>query len=310
MFRQHIIRIGLIIISFMLYSCNFYKIRENQLNTKFNGAGLESHYYKSKDATIHYWTGGNGTPLVLIHGFGADSRFQWYDQVKEFSKKYTLIIPDLIYFSESVSSSNDFSVDYQAKKIIELINHLKINRFLLGGVSYGGLVAITVCDRIPDRVDKLVLSDSPIKYYTIKHNEKALQKFNATTIQDLLIPKRPEDVPRLMELAYYDPPWIPGMVLKNIHQNMFLNQADEKGRLLEYLKVNEKKFNAKDYRVNCNVLLIWGRHDMLIPTEIGEKLKEYFKDKARLVIIEKTSHMPNLEKARDFNKMVMEFLGE
>jgi len=310
MFKKAIKYPAVIIISLTLFSCNFYKIRENQVNSKFVRAGLSSNKLQLNNTTIHYWTGGSGDPLILIHGFGADSRFQWYDQVPELSKKYTLIVPDLIYFNESVSTSNDFSVEFQANKLIELIKHLKIRNFSMMGVSYGGLVAITICDKMPDRVDKLIISDSPIKFYTTKHNEEALKKYNAKTIQELLIPKEPEGIPRLMELAYYDPPWVPGIVLKNVHENMFKNQAEEKGRLLEYLKVNEKKFNNMNYRVNCKVLLVWGKYDMLIPVEIGYKLKEYLKDKARLEIIDKTGHMPNLEKPGEFNKVVGEFLGE
>ncbi len=299
----------LIFIVFSFSSCNFYKIKENQVNSKFEKAGLVSKYFKTNDTTIHYWIGGAGSPLILIHGFGADSRFQWYDQVPELSKKYTLIIPDLIYFNESTSSSKDFSVDFQASKIIELLQSLKIYNFSMIGVSYGGLVSITICDKMPDKVVKLIISDSPIKYYTLKHNEAALKKYNAKTIQELLIPTDPKDIPRLLELAYYNPPWVPDMVLKSIHENMFKNQAREKGELLEYLKNNEKTFNNKNYKVNCNVLLIWGKYDFLIPVEIGVKLKEYLGDKAKLEIIDKTAHMPNLENPKLFNKLMWSFLN-
>lgn len=300
----------LLLISFSFNSCNFYKIKENQVNSKFAKAGLQSKYLKLNNTTIHYWIGGSDNPLILIHGFGADSRFQWYDQVGELSKKYRLIIPDLIYFNESKSSSNDFSIEFQADKIIELIQYLKINSFSIIGVSYGGLVAITICDKLPKKINKLVISDSPIKYYSLKHNEVALKKYNAQTIQELIIPQNPKDIPRLFELAYYNPPWVPSMVLNNIHENMFKNQIEEKGKLLDYLKNNEKLFADKKYEVNCKVLLIWGKYDLLIPTEIGYKLKNYLKDNATLEIIDKTAHAPNMENPKYFNKLVLDFLNQ
>ncbi|MBN1409245.1 MAG: alpha/beta hydrolase [Spirochaetales bacterium] len=308
MAKQTLMHIFLSLFLLSLCACNFYQCQEGMVESKFKSAGLESKYLAIENTGIHYWKGGKGFPLLMLHGFGADSRFQWAEQVETFSSLYTLIIPDLIYFDGSTSSSNDFSIDFQAEMMTRLMDHLKIDRFFLLGVSYGGLVGITLTDKIPGRIGKLIICDSPVKFYSVQDSEEAWKAFGVNSAQDLFVPKRPEDLPRLLELAYYHPPWTPDFVLPDVYENMFKNQQEEKSRLLDYLKDENEYFRQKEYTVNCDVLLIWGRHDALIPLKTAEQLKSYLGSKTELVIIEDTAHMPGMERPEQFNKVVLDFL--
>jgi len=300
--------IPLVLLFTTTLSCNFYQIQENRLKKTFKKHGLSQHVYTADKTRISYWEGGEGRPLVMLHGFGASAIFQWEKQIAAFIKDRRLIIPDLVYFGESSSSRSNYSVDFQASTIIRLLDSLQVDSFDLIGLSYGGLTAATIADKIPGRVTSLIISDSPIKFYTHENNLRAVKKFKARDIKSLLIPEKPKDVPRLLKLAYHKPPGIPGFALKNIHEKMFYNQPREKGQLLDYMLHNEKHLRDKEYRIKNKILLIWGRYDFLIPPRIGESLHSYFKRNSRLVIIEKAAHMPNMERPKKFNEIVLNFL--
>ncbi len=291
-------------------SCSLYDITEKRIREYFSSVGLTSALFKTKDTTLHYWIGGKGKPIVILHGFGTDSRFQWVSQVGELAKKYSVIMPDLVYFDKSSSSSGDFSVDFQAKTILELLNSLNAEEFFLMGASYGGLVGITLTDMAPEKVKSLILCDSPVKFYTNKHNEKALEKFSVSSIEELLVPSTPEGLPRLLSLAYRNPPIFPTIYLRDTFDKMFTIQTEEKRNLLRYLKDYEDEFLKKEYEVKCKTLLVWGEYDLLIPPEIGKKLKSYLKNDTRLEVFKNTAHMPNMEKPALFNKLILEFLGQ
>jgi len=55
-------------------------------------------------------------------------------------------------------------------------------------------------------------------------------------------------------------------------------------------------------------LIIWGREDLLTPLALGERFKKEING-SELLIIEKCGHVPQLEKAAEFNAALMKFLA-
>ncbi|MGB2815026.1 MAG: alpha/beta fold hydrolase, partial [Dehalococcoidales bacterium] len=60
----------------------------------FDGVSLRPENVKVGHLDIHYLTGGEGEPLIVIHG-GGDSGHAWLQNVIELSKYYQVYLPDL-----------------------------------------------------------------------------------------------------------------------------------------------------------------------------------------------------------------------
>ena len=66
------------------------------------GKNLESKIIKVGESDIHYLTGGNGKPLVVVHGGGGGST-AWLRTAAELSGHYRVYVPDLPGFGKSTS---------------------------------------------------------------------------------------------------------------------------------------------------------------------------------------------------------------
>ena len=111
---------------------------------------------------INYEVHGEGTPLVLTHGYTA-SLEMWRDQVPSFSRMYRLVIYDSRGHGKTTApgdqSQYSLQRDYVADKLA-LMDHLGIGRAFVGGLSMGGMIAQEFALQHPDRVKALLLFDT------------------------------------------------------------------------------------------------------------------------------------------------------
>ncbi len=67
---------------------------------------IHSKKVKVGELDIHYVTGGQGDPLVVIHG-GANGAGAWRENLLELSKNYTVYVPDMPGFGKSQPIDGD-----------------------------------------------------------------------------------------------------------------------------------------------------------------------------------------------------------
>ncbi|HEX6492482.1 MAG TPA: alpha/beta fold hydrolase [Candidatus Dormibacteraeota bacterium] len=105
---------------------------------------------------LRYLTGGDGPPLVLMHGFlGSAENFEtWFD---ELCTRRTLVIPDLPGFGESTPLRERHTSAAIAAAVEPLLDHLGLERFDLGGLCLGSPVACALARRRPAQVGRLLL---------------------------------------------------------------------------------------------------------------------------------------------------------
>lgn len=281
---------------------------ERAVRFRFRWAGLRERILDLGTARVRVWMGGNGPPLVLLHGFGGDGLWAWHGQVGALARRHRLIVPDLVWFGQSTSSSSDRSLYFQAETIASLCARLDIDRFDLCGVSYGGLVAFTLAAMYHDRVRRLVLVDSPGPTYTLQDHERMLARFGVSDVADVVIPRTPKDVRRLLELAWTHPPPTPPLVLADTFHKVFSSMVQEKIELLAWL--DEQRTNPDlrpEWELPQQTLLVWGENDPLFPLEVADRLNDSL-DRSELVVIPNTRHAPNVEEPRLFNDILLEFL--
>ena len=259
---------------------------------------------------MQYWLGGKGPPLLLLHGFGGDATWTWHPQVRALARRHTLVIPDLVWFGQSHSSRADRSLFFQAEVQGALMQHLGIDRFDLCGISYGGLVAFSLAAAYPTTVRRLVIVDSPGPAYTELDHQQMLARFGVADVADVVIPRGPDGVRRLLELAWHRPPPTPRFLLRETYAEVFCDHVDEKRGLLAWLDHQRQNPALRpDASVPHRTLLVWGEHDPLFPLNVAERFRDALPD-ARLVVVPDTRHAPNLERPRRFNQVVGDFLRQ
>ncbi|WP_304635200.1 MULTISPECIES: alpha/beta fold hydrolase [Pseudoalteromonas] len=110
---------------------------------------------------LNYQQSGQGSHVVLIHGlFGSLENLNVI--AKALSENYTVTNIDLRNHGKSFhSDSMNYTV--MAADVLELLNHLNINKAHIVGHSMGGKVAMQLALSYPERVEKLVVMDiSPV----------------------------------------------------------------------------------------------------------------------------------------------------
>jgi len=114
---------------------------------------------KVDDLDIRYFTGGEGEPLVIVHG-GSHGASAWLDNVRELSENYTIYIPDLPGFGQSQPLAGDYYIPELTEFLDKFSHSLGLNSFHLVGHSLGGSIALHYALRFPHKIKKLVLVSS------------------------------------------------------------------------------------------------------------------------------------------------------
>jgi len=113
-----------------------------------------------EDVDIHYRTGGEGPPLVFLHGIGLDAAtVSWRHALPALAPERTVYALDLPGHGDSDKPDRAYTTDYYLETLAEFIDALGIEEPALAGLSMGGAIALGhTLDGGP--VERLVLVDS------------------------------------------------------------------------------------------------------------------------------------------------------
>jgi haloacetate dehalogenase len=114
-------------------------------------------------ATINVLTGGQGPPLLLLHGY-PQTHLEWRKIAPELARDFTLVMPDLRGYGDSAKpEGGDGHVNYSKRAMaldqVEVMSALGFDEFALVGHDRGARVSHRLALDHPDRVTKLALLD-------------------------------------------------------------------------------------------------------------------------------------------------------
>ena len=104
-------------------------------------------------------TGGDGPVVLLAHGYLMD-RTMFADQVAALRGTYRVITWDERGFGDTVYDERPFTYWDSAHDLLALMDHLGIDRAVVGGMSQGGFLALRAALLSPERVRALILLDT------------------------------------------------------------------------------------------------------------------------------------------------------
>ncbi|KAG5566144.1 hypothetical protein RHGRI_001919 [Rhododendron griersonianum] len=282
----------------------------------FTAAGLSSQaIHVDDETTIHFWGPKSPDPtnpkppLVLLHGFGPDTHWQWHPQVAFFAREFALYIPNLVFFGDSTTKSAERSEMFQAVSVGKLMEKLGVKRYYVVGTSYGGYVAYHMAAMWPERVEKVVIASSAVNWKQRDNVEFLEKRAKAGSRDELLLPETAAQLRALLATMIHRGRhgYMPDFLLNDVILNMYSKNRKMKIELLEGLHVGKHDtINISPLRQD--VFLVWGEHDQLFPLEKATELMELLGEKTKLEVIKNTGHAPQIEKPAQFNKIVYKLL--
>ncbi len=120
---------------------------------------FEEHFADLKDVRLRFYVGGEGAPLVLVHGLGGAAS-NWVGVAPHLAQRFRVLVPDLPGHAGSSPLPAAATLDPYAERVHELAEQEEMLPAALVGHSFGGLVALRFALRRPQDVRALVLAGS------------------------------------------------------------------------------------------------------------------------------------------------------
>ena len=125
--------------------------------------GFTTHRIGTSGTEIRCVVGGNGPPLLLLHGY-PQTHAMWHRVAPVLAHDYTVVCPDLRGYGDSGKPESDathaaYSKRAMAADMVELMRDLGFTRFRLVGHDRGARVSHRLCVDHPDAVSKVALLD-------------------------------------------------------------------------------------------------------------------------------------------------------
>ena len=129
--------------------------------------GFEQHFIEVPGAGIFARSGGNGPPLLLLHGY-PQTHVCWHKVAPELARHFTLVIPDLRGYGASRATADDngsdvphiaYSKRAMAADFVALMRVLGHDRFAVASHDRGARVGYRLALDHPDAVSRLAVLD-------------------------------------------------------------------------------------------------------------------------------------------------------
>jgi len=256
-------------------------------------------YLKIGECQLYFDIEGSGHPLVFIHGGNMDRRM-WDEQFFLFGEYFQVIRYDVRGFGKSTPSKEPY---LPGEDLYLLLSHLNILRTHIVGLSLGGTIAIEFAISHPEMVEKLVLVGSGVGGYQFA--EEGIKRQ-----MEIMKVAQEKGAKKAVELWLQDPmmasamenPYIAAKIRQLCLENLYAYSPD-----FAPLKSIKPQAMHRLKEIQASTLVIVGERDDPEILAIADILEREI-PKVKRLDISGVGHIVNMEKPREFNKIVWDFL--
>jgi pimeloyl-ACP methyl ester carboxylesterase len=231
-------------------------------------------YYRVRSIKIYTEVYGTGKPLLLIHGNGGSMK-DFSGTIPYFSKKFKVIAVDSRAQGKTVDNQDSLSFEMMADDFAALLDVMGIDSAYVIGWSDGGINALLLAMRHPEKVIKLVSTGA-----------------NMTPDSSAIVPSNWMDEKKQYEQD------------KNKIRTTEIEKNDWKLFMLDWLQPNVPLTDLK--AVRCPSLIICGDHDVITITHTVGIYTNI--PRAYLWVVPNSGHGTLIEHRDQFNDLVYNFL--
>lgn len=247
-------------------------------------------------AGIHYFTHPEGEanrpPVILIHGAGGNY-LTWHPYLRRL-KGETIHALDLPAHGESPGEGRQSIQDY-AGDVLRFLDAAKIQRAVLGGLSMGAAVALTIALHHPQRAAGLMLIGGGAK-----------MRVAQSILETAGNPKTFEAAVEAIHANCFSPNAPPDLVRLSKRQMLKVKPSVLLG---DFLACHRFDVTARLAEIETPTLVLCGALDKMMPPKFSESLRDGIPN-ARLCIVENAGHMLPLEQPQAVAEALKRFLEE
>ncbi len=242
-------------------------------------------------------TGGDGPPLVFSHGFLMDHEM-FAPQVADLADVYRVITWDQRGFGETGFDGEPFDYWDSARDAFGLLDHLGIERAVLGGMSQGGYVSLRAALLQPDRVRALILIDTQAPPEAADKVAEYRAMIEAWSTNGYI-----EELASVVAgLIIADPGLEPEWKAK------WRNLDPARLRAAGAALLDRDDISDRTPELAMPVLMVHGKEDTAIPVERAREICGAVDDCRGVVEVDGAAHAPNLTHPQIVNPAVRTFL--
>ena len=241
---------------------------------------------------------GAGWPLVLLHAFPLTAEM-WRPQLERVPADWRFIAPEL---SSAVPPSGERTIDDYAADVGALLDTLKVDEAVIGGLSMGGYIAFALFRRSPELFTGMILADTRPQADSPQGREgrvkmrELVAREGVGAVADQMLPrllskqtmeKQPELVRRVREIIESNTPRAVDAAL-----DAMMTRPDSTPDLP---------------RMSCATLVIVGEEDSVTPPSEADAMHQAI-ERSVLVSLPGAAHLSSLEQSDAFSRALADFL--
>ena len=262
---------------------------------------MRTHDIEVDGIRLQYAEAGDGPALVFLHGLSA-THANWEFTLPAFADRWRVIAPDLPGHGGSAKPDAPYTIDFYAGVVRSLGRELGVREAVVVGNSLGGQIALELAIAYPVWTRAVVLVApaggwglpvQTMRWLVARAARPGLLRVALPWALDRCVYDRSTAVcaerRRILaeRLAHDDYPSFARAVARSLHGSMAATQPIE--------------------RVNQPTLLVWGREDRLVALAQSKRLARAMPH-ARLAVLDRCGHLPQVERPVEFNRILADFL--
>lgn len=242
--------------------------------------------------------GATGKPVLMLANSIATTMNMWDGQLAELSRYFRVLRYDYRGHGDSDTPDGPYSFDRLGRDVIELLDALDIDQVHFLGLSLGGVVGQWLGIYAPERIDRLILSNTS----SYLGPPEQWQSLIVSVLQ-------PENLPEFAETFMRN--WFPSHMLEPENalvatfRKMVLATRPQ-GIAGSWAAIRDMDMRRTASLINSPTLVIAGQYDTVTLPGHGELIAETVPN-AKFVLLPAV-HLPNLEFQDEFLREVIEFL--
>ena len=254
--------------------------------------------FTSNDAQINYQTFGDATKPALIFSNSLGTNFQmWHAQIDFFQQDFFVICYDTRGHGASSAPQGPYSIDQLGQDVVNLLDHLNVEKAAFCGISMGGLTGQWLAIHRPERFNQVVVCNTAAKI----GQEQAWNDRAALVREQGLQP-----IASTAASRWFTEPFIQSnaTVVNNLQNDLAAGSAEGYASCCEALAKADVREQLTD--ITVPVLVVAGQQDPVTTVVDAQFMVERIANSQLFEI--NASHISNVELPNEFNQAVKQFI--
>jgi len=276
---------------------------------------INYEFFEVNDVTLHVALSGpdDGEPVFLLHGY-PDASFGWREQIIALSNEgYRVIAPDQRGYnlSSKPKGKENYAQEILIKDIIALADYFNYDTFNLVGHDFGGIVSWNLVDKYEDRVDKLIILNSPHptvnKKFQAENEEQRKRSWYGYFFK---LPILPEIVIKAGDYAFLSNSMAGSYTEEEISEyKRAWSEKDSNQAMIHWYRnlFTQPESKAPKRVLDVPLLVIWGKEDPHIIWQQAKPSSEMSKN-GSFTYIDDASHWVMRDAPDEVNRLILDFL--